>query len=338
MATDFSSGHDRIHPVTLTVVLSNYNHAKFIAQAFEAILAQTRQPDEFIIIDDASTDNSIEVIESYLPRFSNATFLRNASNRGVIRNMNDALAESRSSLIYFAAADDITYPEFLRRGVDLLAAHERAALFSARSDIIGVEGKNYGPLPTPIPLYTADFISPEQAARELIWDDSWIMGNTTIYRRLPLLEAGGFPAELGSFTDGFIGRLLALRHGACFTPEILCAWRRMEGGYAWSQAVDRAKTLQIVAAAREKMDRMQDVFPAGYFDRWKGRHLFGAERFALLQQRHSARQRGWLAYLKAVLLEQIKTGWFFLRLRPRDIGPVISRRLKYAIKNLLPIR
>lgn len=335
---DFTSGHDQNHRVTLTVVLSNYNHAKFIAQAFEAILAQTHQPDEFIIIDDASTDNSVEIIESFLPRFANAAFLRNARNRGVINNMNRALADSHGSLIYFAAADDITYPEFFRKGADLLAAHEQAALFSARSDIIGVEGENHGPLPTPIPLYTAGFISPQQAARELMWDDSWIMGNTTIYRRMPLLEAGGFPIELGSFTDGFVGRLLALRHGACFTPEVLCAWRRMEGGYAWSQAIDRARTTQIVAAVRAKMDMTQDVFPPGYFDRWKGRHLFGAERFALQQQKHSALQRGWLAYLKAALFELIMTGWLFLRLRPRDLGPVISRRLKYAIKGLVPLK
>ena len=46
----------------ISVILTSYNYADYISQAINAILNQSLQPDEFIIIDDASTDNSIEII------------------------------------------------------------------------------------------------------------------------------------------------------------------------------------------------------------------------------------------------------------------------------------
>src|ERR1700759_4571063 len=48
---------------TLSVVLPNYNHGKLIEQAVTALLAQERTPDEIIIVDDASTDDTLRVIE-----------------------------------------------------------------------------------------------------------------------------------------------------------------------------------------------------------------------------------------------------------------------------------
>jgi len=54
---------------TLSVIMSNYNHSRFLPEALDAIVNQSRQPDEFIIIDDASTDNSVEIIQSYASRY-----------------------------------------------------------------------------------------------------------------------------------------------------------------------------------------------------------------------------------------------------------------------------
>ena len=53
---------------TLSVGMPNYNHGHLIGRALDAIVAQSRPPDELIIVDDASTDRSLEVIESYAKR------------------------------------------------------------------------------------------------------------------------------------------------------------------------------------------------------------------------------------------------------------------------------
>jgi len=199
----------------LTVVLPNFNHGRFLAQAFEALLAQVRPVDELIVIDDASSDDSCAIIEVFLARFANAKFVRNQTNLGVVRNMNIGLQMARGSAIAFAAADDVAYPWFLERTLALLRAHPSAALASGRTDIIDVHGNRLGALDTPVPLN-----SPATSIRKLrgaclMHDEAWFTGNTTLFRRDVLAEIGGFPEDLSAFTDSYISRLLAVTRGAC---------------------------------------------------------------------------------------------------------------------------
>jgi glycosyltransferase involved in cell wall biosynthesis len=314
--------------VRLTVVLPNYNHAKFIPHALEGLLAQTRPADEVILIDDASTDNSIEVIQTYVDRSPSVRLVRNSKNAGVVANMNRGLREATGSLIYFAAADDVTYPGFFAKGAALLARYAQAGLFSCRSDILDPDGRSLGPLSIPMPILQDGYIPPEAVADLFVRDDSWIMGNATIYRRDALLAISGFTEDLGSFTDGYASRVVALTHGACYSPDILCAWRRMLGGFAWSQAIDRAATLNTISRVEQKIAETDGVFPPDYVRRWKGRHLFATERFALVQRRRAARDLGVIPYMKASLYEIVLTIWLLVKLRPRDIVTVFRRHVR----------
>lgn len=310
----------------LTVIQPNYNHARYLPIALEALLAQTRPADETIFIDDASTDDSVAVIKSFLPRFRNARLVCNPANQGVVRNMNIGLEMARGTVVHFAASDDITYPTFFAKGMALLEAYPQAALFSARSDTLDAAGNCHGPLPTPMPLSEPGYITPGLAAYHLMRDDSWFMGNASLFRRAPLLAAGGAPEDLGAFCDGYISRFLALKYGACFSPEVLCAWRRVEGGMAWSLAVDTQRSDELAALVERRMAEAADVFPPDYARRWRGRHVFGARRFALVQERRRA--HGALPYLKAIVREVVMIVVLFAWLRPRDLVPVVQRRLQ----------
>jgi glycosyltransferase involved in cell wall biosynthesis len=313
-----------------SVILTSYNYARYLRSALEALAAQVRNPDELIVLDDGSEDDSVAVIRSFLGRFTNASLVQNPARLGTIGNLNKGLELARGDIIYFAAADDVTYPTLLRRGVELLTAHPEAALFSARSDIIDTAGRCDGVMATASPLRRPGFIAPEAVARILMRDDSWLTGNTTLYRRASLVAAGGFSPELGSFCDGYVSRLLAARHGACFSPEVLGAWRRHAGGYAWSQTADIVQTKQLVTAVVRRMAADSAVFPPGYARRWEGRYLFGARRFALLHQREQAGSRGWAATLMARFYEITVTAWLFIAYRRQDWLALARRRLSMS--------
>ena len=311
----------------LSVVLTSYNYAHFLPAALAALAAQVRQPDELIVIDDNSSDGSVAVITSFLGRFADARLLQNKGNLGTIANLNRGLELARGEVVFFAAADDIAYPELLARGMGLLDAHPEAALFSGRSDIIDVRGEREGMLPTATPLSKPGFIGAAAVARQLMRDDNWLTGNTTLYRRAALIAAGGFAAELGSFCDGYVSRLLALRHGACYSPEVLSAWRRHSGGYAWSQTADWARTQELVAVVQRRIEIDEAPFPPGYADRWARRYLFGARRFALTRQTEAARSRGRLALGWARAREVSASLALFAAYRPWDLTTVARRRL-----------
>jgi glycosyltransferase involved in cell wall biosynthesis len=311
----------------LSVILTSYNYARYLPAALAALAAQTRPPDEMIVIDDGSADDSVAIITGFLGRFAEPRLVQNPRNLGTIANLNRGLELARGEVVYFAAADDIAYPALLERGMGLLGEHPRAALFSARSDIIDAAGSLERTLATAIPLRHPGYIAPELVARILLRDDNWLTGNTTLYRRAPLIAAGGFAPELGSFCDGYVSRLLAARYGACFSPEVLGAWRQHEGGFAWSQAADFTRAQQLVTAVEARMAADAATFPPGYAGRWAGRHLFGARRFALIRRREEAHSRGVTATLWARLYEIAMTLWLFIRYRPRDEIAVARRRL-----------
>jgi Glycosyl transferase family 2 len=319
----------------LSVVIPNFNHGAFLRASLEAVLAQRRAADEIIIIDDASTDDSLAVVSSFLGRYPNLRLVQNARNLGCVRSLNRGLGLAHGSIIYFGAADDLTYPMLFARAAALLEAHPDAALFSARSDLITANGDRLGVMPTPVPLRAPGFIDRATVARILMREDGWFMGNTTIYRRASLLAIGGFPEDLQSFTDGYVSRLLALRHGACYSPEVLAAWRRLAGGFAWSQAIDRTQLTDLVATATRRMSEDGSPFPIGYAARWQGRYIFGARRFGLTVARRQAAARGIAARLAAGARVIVVTAWLFLRLRPRDILPVAGRQLRYLIERTL---
>ena len=318
----------------LSVVLPSYNHGKYLRASLEGLLAQTRGADEIIVIDDASTDHSAELACSFLDRHPNFRLVRNSRNLGCVATLNCGLALAHGPIVYFGAADDLTYPTLFACGLALLEAHPQAALFSARSDLIDPDGRRLGAMPTPIPRLTPGFVDRGAAARLLMRDDGWFMGNTTLYRRAPLLSLGGFPEELGSLSDGYVSRLLALRYGACFSPEVLAAWRRLEGGFAWSQTVDRQRLDHLTKTLSKRMRESGSPFPAGYARRWERRIEFGARRFSLTEAHRQTAAQGFTARLAAATRESIMTSWLFFRLRPWDLLPVARRRFRYFIERL----
>lgn len=311
----------------LTVIVPNFNHSRFLGQALGALAGQTRPPDEVIVIDDASTDDSVKVIEAWLPKLPNARLLRNQTNLGVVRNMNIGLELARGSDIAFVAADDVIYPEFFKTILALLERHPQAAFASSRTDIIDAAGAWVARLNAPVPLAEAGFIDARTAAAQLMYDDAWFTGNATVFRRACLLEVGGFPEELAAFTDGYISRLLAVRYGSCFTPEVLAAWRYMEGGIAWTYANDVVRACRIADLAEARLRENGDLFAAGYPERWKSRYIFGANRAALAQARRLAKSESPARFARALLREIIGCVWLFMTLRPRDTVPVLRRRL-----------
>lgn len=314
----------------LTVVLLNFNHARFLGQSLEAILAQTRPAEELIVIDDASTDNSVEAITPFLAQHPNVRLVQNRKNQGVNANMNHGCAMAQSEVVFFAAADDFIFPGFFESGMSLLTAHPEAALFSAVSDTIDVNGKSLGSLPNVAPISKPGFIPPPQVAGMLLRNYSWFMGNVTLFRRSALVEVGGFPADLGSYADGFVSCLIALKHGACFTPDVLGVWRRLGVSYSHSQIVDMDQYSAIISAAKRRMDETS-AFPRGYASRWMGRQLFVMRRVALVQARYRACQQGPMIYAAALLKEVVLTAWLLVRLRRQDIGTILLSRVRHLV-------
>lgn len=121
----------------VSVILPNYNHAKYLRQRIESILNQTYQDFELIILDDYSTDNSKEIIEQYRNHPKVSTIIYNQKNSGSIADQwRKGIELSQGEFIWIAESDDYAEEEFLELQVKMLESYKECAMVYCDAFII----------------------------------------------------------------------------------------------------------------------------------------------------------------------------------------------------------
>ncbi len=273
----------RITP-TLTVILPNYNHATFLPGALEALLSQSFPPSELLIVDDASTDNSVEIIQDLARSHPSIRLVRNEKNMGASITANRGLTLANGDYLYFAAADDSVLPGFFEKSIGLLEQYPHAGLCSGISVI--VDGERRYEVPTP--PYVANvpaYLAPKAVLNCYVKKDWFIMGNTTIYRKAAL-NGQTFPQELGRFNDEFTNLMLSLHYGACFVPERLSVYHVRQNSFSSNSELDvyrqrrKAETLMVTSHAK--------FFPPAFVSYFSRLNTYTEAMFLLRNIDHSA--------------------------------------------------
>ena len=126
--------------MTVSVIIPNYNHSKFLQQRIESILKQTFTNYELIILDDCSTDNSRDIIDDYKTKSSGIRTYYNESNSGnSFSQWNCGVSKANGEYIWIAESDDYAEPEFLEKTVNVLNQHQNIGLVFSDSKIINEE-------------------------------------------------------------------------------------------------------------------------------------------------------------------------------------------------------
>jgi len=124
----------------VSVIVPNYNHSKYLSQRLESIISQTFNDFEIIILDDASTDSSIEIIDNYVSLYSNIRSYRNTTNSGrPFSQWQKGISNSKGEFIWMAESDDFTEPEFLEKCLEKMKEHENAGLVYCNSLVLNEE-------------------------------------------------------------------------------------------------------------------------------------------------------------------------------------------------------
>jgi len=98
----------------VSVIVPNYNHAQYLKQRIDSILNQTYQDFELILLDDSSTDNSCEVLDSYKDHPKVSQFVFNTENsKNTFRQWAKGISLAQGEYIWIAESDDWAEPEFL---------------------------------------------------------------------------------------------------------------------------------------------------------------------------------------------------------------------------------
>jgi glycosyltransferase involved in cell wall biosynthesis len=266
----------------LSAVVPNFNHGAVVGDAIRAIAAQKPAADEIIVVDDGSTDNSAEVLERLSGEIPQLRVLRLEKNSGAIFALNHGLKHARGEYINFGAADDLVRPGLFAAMLGVLTEHPQAAFACCEAVVAEMDSGRTEFRPPVRPSQTPAYFEPAQVRGLLRKIDNWVLSGTALVRRDLVLDAGGFDPALGAFTDGFLFRKLALRHGFCFVPHAGLTWRVSATGLSRSQAMNFAGSMSVLAAAVSRMRADPDFpswYPAIFERRWKfalGRIAAGA--------------------------------------------------------------
>lgn len=127
--------------VKVSVIITNYNYDKFLSRSINSVINQSLDNSEFeiIVIDDASTDNSIEIIKQY-SKFSNFTSIINQKNIGVAASSNKAIRKAKGKYFVRLDADDYVSKDFLR--IMVLYLESNPKILGLACDYILVQNNN----------------------------------------------------------------------------------------------------------------------------------------------------------------------------------------------------
>ncbi len=270
---------------SVTFVMPNFNHARFLRFSVTALLKQTSPAEKLLIFDDASTDNSLDILHEFAGAHPCIELIAREKNIGVVANLNDGLARCETDLIAFSAADDLVFPGFLQQSVSVLARYPHAAFVSACVQIRDDKDNITGERPFIYPLFRQGYVSAEDYRRFLRHSDNHFLGAVAVFRASALREIGGFNETLGPLSDGIVMRQLAARHGFCFIPSQLGVWRNFGTNYSSTHSKEPARLESLIEKMQIIIQNEPDgLFDKGYANRLAQRMRFNGARLLIMQE------------------------------------------------------
>ena len=274
----------------VTVVIPTFNHAKLLRRALDSVVAQTFDNWEAIVINNFSTDETIEVVESYQ---DDRIKLINFKNNGVIAaSRNQGIKNARGTYIAFLDSDDNWYSaklrkcfEYANQGAQFICHGEKwiNSDFSTREIMYG-------------PANRATYLS-------LLFRGNCISTSATCIETALLRSVGGFDesTEIVTAEDYDLWmRLAATNPKTVFIPEILGEFHRLSDSA--SSAV-----LRNLSSERVVLQKHFAKQPKNVLNRLKQRHRFAIANYGAARQLSHQPRRALVLFFSAIRLSPVFT-------------------------------
>ena len=228
------------HNPLVTVLMPVYNAAAYIEDTICSILAQTFKKFEFLIIDDCSTDQSLNIIRSFSD--SRIVVHSNEANLGQTKSLNVGLKLASGKYVAINDADDLSLPGRLEKELFFLERHPEYVVVGASSFIMNKEGRVFRRF-----IKTAD---EKKAAMAILYDTPVIHGSVMM-RREAVLAQGGYCEEMKICQDYELwSRLIANGCRIANLPEILVTVRFFSESISFRenerQLYENAKIMHLI--------------------------------------------------------------------------------------------
>ncbi len=266
----------------VSIIVPCYNQGLYIAETLNSVLQQCFLDWECVIMDDGSTDNSAEIIQSFCDKDSRFVYFKQ-NNSGVCITRNNAIKHSRGKYILPLDADDIIEPDYLEMAVNVFENKTDVKVVNCLADQFGE--------------HCGSWFLPEYSFNELLWNNTLICAS--MFRRSDFDKTIGYNPnmEMGCEDWDFWLSLLGPNDVVYRIGEVLFHYRvRLV-----SRSTDAAKAHKLIyrQIVRNHMDYYEE-----YIDNLipMRNQLYWANVWKDSYYRHSlARFKDWLFNLKSAI-------------------------------------
>lgn len=212
----------------ISVCMCTYNGELFLKEQLDSIREQTLTPDEVVICDDASTDNTVPLIRAYIEEYGLQESWRltcNEENKGYPANFYACMGACRGELVFPADQDDIWKPKKLEKMVTVMNAHPDISVLSCLLAAVDEQGQQLKGLLTPKEQHGSE-LTPV-SVQEVLYKDCWA-GMTLVYRNAFYRQIQSQVQDSSMPHDRALWTLAADRGGFYQLNETLVYHRRHE--------------------------------------------------------------------------------------------------------------
>ena len=234
----------------VTVIIPNYNHGPYLEHRIQSVIEQNYPDFEVIILDDASTDNSCAIIDSFRNHPRIKEILLNDSNTGTAYTQWKKGIELADGCRYLwiAESDDYSDPGFLQATVDFLESHPSSGLVFCRSLIvdqndnsIGSSDDYYRYLEDSLPDESIEFPGEFFVDKFLIHKCVIPNVSSVLFRKATLDKHGLISADIGIFGDWLLYMNMAINNPVGYVPDLLNYYRIHEQSFCGDEMEPRYK-------------------------------------------------------------------------------------------------
>ncbi len=206
-------------PALVSIVMSAFNAEKYLAEAIESVLAQTYPHFEFIIINDGSTDRTLEIIKQYQAQ-DERIIVDDHENMGMANSCNRILPMLKGQFVARIDADDVMMPERIEKQVKFLQENPAIDMTSCYCYLINAKGKKVGV------QHLMGFKSIEESKQAVEKGIIAICAHTGFMCRKEALEGvGGYRNRWPSDDTDLFNRMIEKGYVLVGIPEYLMKYR-----------------------------------------------------------------------------------------------------------------
>src|SRR5579871_2477295 len=209
----------------VTVVIPNYNYARFLPQRIESVLNQSYRDFEVLYLDDASTDESAKSFARYAADPRIRSILNTENSGGPFPQWNRGVREATTEYVWIAEADDYADERLLERLVPILDANPNVGIVYCQSRYVDEEGVLGGSAASQQDpeRWSHDFISlgQEECARYLLFGCTLPNASAVVFRKSVYEATGGADETMQLCGDWHLWAKMLLRSDVAFVAEPL---------------------------------------------------------------------------------------------------------------------